>query len=183
MTGIVTWLTIWFCLRLRILALRNEIVHGKANWITKTKSLHHYRPPDLSLLHITNYIIVWNQRQKESCSTNPVFRVTLYMIYHVLSIRQDGCSAQLALEHWANALLFELKLQPHVVGSCTVCPVCTVATLLDGKPCYSPAAPPAFLTKNRPFRSQPVSLFHQPVEHVMLGVGEPPLTLLIQNCS
>ena len=67
---------------------------------------------------------------------------------------------------------FELKLQPHVVGSCTVCPVCTVATLLEGQPGYSPAAAPAFLTKNRPFRGQPVSLFHQPVEHVMLGVGE-----------
>ena len=35
------------------------------------------------------------------------------------------------------------------------------------------AAAPAFLTKNRPFRcGQPVFLFHQPVEHVMLGVGE-----------
>ena len=115
------------------------------------------------------YIIVWNRRQKESCSTDPVLRITPYLICHVLCLEQDGCSTSpLNIE----LMRFELKLQPHVVGSCTVCPVCTVATLLEGQPGYSPAAAPAFLTKNRPFRGQPVSLFHQPVEHVMLGVGE-----------
>ena len=64
-----------------------------------------------------------------------------------------------------------LKLQqPHVVGG-GLCTVCSVQRR-QRQPFHGPAAAPAFLTKNRPFRWQPVSLFHQPVEHVMLGVGE-----------
>ena len=64
-----------------------------------------------------------------------------------------------------------LKLQqPHVVGG-GLCTVCSVQPR-QRQPFHGPAAAPAFLTKNRPFRWQPVSLFHQPVEHVMLGVGE-----------
>ena len=62
----------------------------------------------------------------------------------------------------------KLKLQHVVGGLCTVCSV----QRRQRQPFHGPAAAPAFLTKNRPFRWQPVSLFHQPVEHVMLGVGE-----------
>ena len=64
------------------------------------------------------YIIVWNRRQKESCSTDPVLRITPYLICHVLCLEQDGCSTSpLNIE----LMRFELKLQPHVVGGCTVC--------------------------------------------------------------